>query len=107
MATGSHKARTTTKLFMKTFKTDIVAEMQPGDVVTLELQDTAECSTYGTLAWRYSKIKGRSQGKYIHTCLDYDHCQVHLVCTTYEEYEKERNKLLPIKWWKAMIAKKA
>ena len=62
---------------------------------------------FGTLAWRYSKIKGRSQGKYIHTCLDYDHCQVHLVCTTYEEYEKERNKLLPIKWWKAMIAKKA
>ena len=92
---------------MKTFKTDIVADMQPGDVVTLELQDTAECSTYGTLAWRYSKIKGRSQGKYIHTCLDYDHCQVHLVCTTYEEYEKERNKMLPLKWWKAMIAKKA
>lgn len=98
---GTHK---TDK--MTTFKTDIVAEMRPGDVVEIETGDPEECSTYHTLAWRYSKIKGKMQGKYIHTSIDYETCTVWLVCTTYDEYLRERDRLMPKGWWKSLIRKK-
>lgn len=92
---------------MTTFKTDIVAEMKPGDVVTLELPTTEECSTYHSLAWRYSMLKGKAQGKYIHISIDYPTCTVWLVCTTWEEYMQERDRILPREWWKSRIRKKA
>ena len=91
---------------MNTFKTDIVAEMKPGEVKEIKAEGAEDCCTYNTLAWRYNKLKGKQLGKYIHTSIDYDNSTVWLVCTTYTEYEQEKNRELPKGWWKVKLPKK-
>lgn len=88
----------------KETKTQLLEEMKPGQkTVTLTLRSTEECSTYSTLATRFNNIKGQRMGKYIHVSIDYANCTVHLVCCTYEEYLKEKERLLPKQWWKKRI----
>lgn len=92
---------------MKDTKTEILRNMKPGqDTLTLKLSTTEECCTYSTLASRFNNIKGQRMGKYIHVSVDYLNCTVHLVCTTYDEYLKEKEHLLPKQWWKNKIPKK-
>lgn len=74
--------------------------MKPGDKPVIIHEDSPSgCATYSTLAWRYSAFFGKSEGKYIHTCIDYVNSIVTLVCTTYDEYIMEKNRELPPRWW--------
>ena len=94
-------------MMKKGSKTEMLREMKPGQKpITLKLTSTEECSTYGTLASRFNNIKGKKMGKYIHVSIDYMNCMVHLVCSTYDEYLKEKAHLLPKQWWKKQIPQK-
>ena len=88
-------------------KTEILKQLVPdGEPQTLQLGSSAECSTFNATVWRYNAINGRKEDKYIHMCTDYETFVVTLVCTTYKEYEHEKNHLLPHKWWKSRLSKK-
>lgn len=71
-------------------KTAGLRDMQPGDAITKQLNSVKEVDTYIALAWRYSNTEGKKEGKYIHANRDYDECKVVLVCTTWQEWERDR-----------------
>jgi len=88
-------------------KTEILKQLVPDeDPQTIQLASSAECSTFNATVWRYNATNGRKENKYIHMCIDYENYVVTLVCTTFEDYERERSHLLPNKWWKQRLAKK-
>jgi len=89
------------------FKMDLFRGLKPGDKpLIIDLGDIGECTSYSTLGWRYNTFEGKEEGKYVHVSIDYKTASVYLICTTYEEYEKEQRRKLPRQWWKTKIKSK-